>query len=102
MAPLIVQLVAWIGFWLAGVTELLPAAGTPVGALRFALAVMFGFTALKGGASQPAGRRRGGIRECSGHTGYSLISGRPGQISEVRPSWPGSHREISALGPLRP
>lgn len=46
MAPLIVQLVAWIGFWLAGVTELLPAAGTPVGALRFALAVMFGFTAL--------------------------------------------------------
>lgn len=46
MAPLIVQLVAWLGFWIAGVTGLLPAAETPVGALRFALAVMFGFTAL--------------------------------------------------------
>jgi uncharacterized membrane protein len=46
VAPLIVQLVAWAGFWLAGLTGLLPAAGTPVGALRFALAVMFGFTAL--------------------------------------------------------
>lgn len=46
MAPLIVQLVAWAGFWLAGLAGLLPAAATPVGALRFALAVMFGFTAL--------------------------------------------------------
>ena len=46
MAPLIVQLLAWTGFWLTGRTELLPAAATPVGALRFALAVMFGFTAL--------------------------------------------------------
>ncbi len=46
MAPLIVQLVAWIGFWLAGSAGLLPAAATPVEALRFALAVMFGFTAL--------------------------------------------------------
>ncbi len=46
MTPLIIQLVAWIGFWFAGVTGLFPAAGTSVGALRFALAVMFGFTAL--------------------------------------------------------
>lgn len=46
MTPLIIQIVAWIGFWFAGVTGLLPTAGTPVGALRFALAVMFGFTAL--------------------------------------------------------
>lgn len=46
MAPLIVQLVAWAAFWLAGLVGLLPAASTPVGALRFALAVMFGFTAL--------------------------------------------------------
>lgn len=46
MAPLVVQLVAWAALWLAGLTGLLPAADTPVGALRFALAVMFGFTAL--------------------------------------------------------
>lgn len=46
MAPLIVQLVAWAGFYLAGLTGLLPAATTPVGALRFALTVMFAFTAL--------------------------------------------------------
>jgi uncharacterized membrane protein len=46
VAPLIVQLVAWAGFWLAGLAGLLPAAATPVGALRFALTVMFGFTAL--------------------------------------------------------
>lgn len=46
MAPLVVQLVAWAALWLAGLTGLFPAAGTPVGALRFALAVMFGFTAL--------------------------------------------------------
>ncbi len=46
MAPLIVQLVAWAGFWLAGIIGLVPAAATPAGALRFALTVMFGFTAL--------------------------------------------------------
>ena len=46
MAPLIAQLIAWAGFWIAGLTGLLPAAATPAGALRFALAVMFGFTAL--------------------------------------------------------
>jgi uncharacterized membrane protein len=46
VAPLVVQLVAWAGFWLAGLTGLLPAAAAPVGALRFALAAMFGFTAL--------------------------------------------------------
>lgn len=46
MAPLIVQLVAWGAFWLAGVTGLLGAAARPVGALRFALAAMFAFTAV--------------------------------------------------------
>jgi uncharacterized membrane protein len=46
MAPLIVQFVAWAAFWFAGVTGWVPAAATPVGALRFALAVMFAFTAL--------------------------------------------------------
>ncbi len=46
MAPLIVQLVAWAGFWLAGVTGLLGVAATPAGALRFALAAMFFFTAV--------------------------------------------------------
>jgi uncharacterized membrane protein len=46
VAPLIVQLIAWAGFWIAGRTGLLPAAAMPVGALRFALAAMFGFTAL--------------------------------------------------------
>lgn len=45
MAPLIVQLVAWVAFWLAGVTGLLVPAATAVGALRFALATMFVFTA---------------------------------------------------------
>lgn len=46
LAPLVVQLVAWAAFWLAGLTGLLPAAATPIEALRFALAVMFAFTAL--------------------------------------------------------
>jgi uncharacterized membrane protein len=46
VAPLIVQVVAWVAFWLTGLTGLLPAAGTLIDALRFALAVMFGFTAL--------------------------------------------------------
>jgi uncharacterized membrane protein len=46
MAPLIVQLVAWAAFWVTGLTGLLPAADSLLNALRFALAVMFGFTAL--------------------------------------------------------
>lgn len=46
VAPLIVQLVAWAAFRLAGLVGVLPSADTPVGALRLALAVMFGFTAL--------------------------------------------------------
>ena len=46
MVPLIVQLVAWAAFWIAGLTGLLQAAATLGGALRFALAVMFVFTAM--------------------------------------------------------
>jgi uncharacterized membrane protein len=46
VAPLIVQLIAWAVLWLAGIFGVVQAAATPVGALRFALAVMFGFTAL--------------------------------------------------------
>ncbi len=46
MAPLVVQFVAWVAFWLAGVTGLVEAAGTVVGALRFAMAAMFVFTAV--------------------------------------------------------
>lgn len=46
MAPLIVQLIAWLGFWLAGRTELLPSAASIPVALQYALAVMFGFTAI--------------------------------------------------------
>ena len=46
MAPLIVQLVAWAGFWLVGLVGLLQATATVAGALRFALAVMFVFTAM--------------------------------------------------------
>lgn len=46
MVPLIVQLLAWVVFWLVGLMGLLPAAASAVGALRFALAVMFVFTAL--------------------------------------------------------
>lgn len=45
MAPLLVQLVMWTAFWLVGQTGLFPPAATAVGALRFALAVMFAFTA---------------------------------------------------------
>jgi uncharacterized membrane protein len=45
MAPLIVMIVAWAAFRLAGTTGRFPAAATTVGALRFALAVMFLFTA---------------------------------------------------------
>jgi uncharacterized membrane protein len=46
VAPLIVHLIAWAAFWIAGLAGLLPGAATPVGALRFSLAAMFGFTAL--------------------------------------------------------
>ena len=46
MAPLIVQLVAWAGFWLVGLVGLLPSAGTLAGALRFARAAMFVVTAV--------------------------------------------------------
>jgi uncharacterized membrane protein len=46
MAPLIVHLAAWAAFWTAGTMGLWLAAATPVGALRFALAVLFGFTAV--------------------------------------------------------
>jgi uncharacterized membrane protein len=46
MAPFIVQLVAWAVCWIAGTAGLFPAAATPVGALRFALAVMFAFTTV--------------------------------------------------------
>jgi uncharacterized membrane protein len=46
VAPLVVQLTAWAALVLAGRLGALPAAATPVGALRLALAVMFAFTAL--------------------------------------------------------
>lgn len=46
MAPLVVQLTAWAALFLAGRLGALPAAATPLGALRLALAVMFAFTAL--------------------------------------------------------
>jgi uncharacterized membrane protein len=46
MAPLIVMIVAWAAFRLAGATGRFPAVATTVGALRFALAVMFLFTAV--------------------------------------------------------
>jgi uncharacterized membrane protein len=46
MAPLIVQLVAWAVFFGLGTAGLVPSAATLPGALRFALAVMFAFTAL--------------------------------------------------------
>ena len=44
MAPLMVMVVAWIAFRLAGASGRFPAAATAAGALRFALAVMFLFT----------------------------------------------------------
>jgi len=44
MAPLIVMIVAWIAARLAGATGRFPAAASAVGALRFALAIMFLFT----------------------------------------------------------
>ena len=44
MAPLIVMVVAWIAARLLGATGRVPAAATAVGALRFALAIMFLFT----------------------------------------------------------
>jgi uncharacterized membrane protein len=44
MVPLIVMAVAWIAARLVGATGRFPAAASTVGALRFALAVMFLFT----------------------------------------------------------
>jgi uncharacterized membrane protein len=44
MAPLVVMLVAWVVARLIGATGRAPAAATTVGALRFALAIMFLFT----------------------------------------------------------
>jgi uncharacterized membrane protein len=46
VAPLVVQLAAWVAFYVAGRLGAVPGAATPVGALRLALAVMFAFTAL--------------------------------------------------------
>lgn len=47
MAPLIVQLVAWIACYALGRLDVLPDdAATVAGALRYALAAMFAFTAL--------------------------------------------------------
>jgi uncharacterized membrane protein len=46
MAPLIVQLAVWVVSLALGRTGLWPEAAPPVGALRFALAAMFAFTAL--------------------------------------------------------
>jgi uncharacterized membrane protein len=46
MAPLIVMLAAWIFFRILGSANVVHAAATWVGALRFALAAMFTFTAL--------------------------------------------------------
>jgi len=46
MAPLIVMAVAWGAFRLSGAVGLLEAAASWSGALRFALAAMFAFTAL--------------------------------------------------------
>jgi uncharacterized membrane protein len=44
MAPLVVQLAAFAACWLAGRIGVLPGASSPVGALRYAFAVMFLFT----------------------------------------------------------
>lgn len=44
MAPLVVMLAGWVGFRLAGTLGFAPADST-LGALRFALALMFAFTA---------------------------------------------------------
>jgi len=46
MAPLIVQLLAWAACLALGRLGALPGAAGPAGALRYALAVMFTFTAL--------------------------------------------------------
>jgi uncharacterized membrane protein len=46
MAPLVVMLGAWIVARLIGATGRVPAASTAVGALRFALAIMFLFTGV--------------------------------------------------------
>jgi uncharacterized membrane protein len=44
VAPLVVMIVAWVAARLACATGRFPAAATTVGALRFALAIMFLFT----------------------------------------------------------
>ena len=46
MAPLVVQVVAWAFFLVLGRTGVLPDAASVTGALRYALAAMFAFTAL--------------------------------------------------------
>ena len=46
MAPLIVMIVGWLGFRLMGALGLLGAGNTWIGALRYALAAMFIFTAV--------------------------------------------------------
>jgi uncharacterized membrane protein len=46
MAPLVVQFVAWAGFWLAGRLGVVTAAASLGGSLRFAMATMFVFTGL--------------------------------------------------------
>lgn len=46
MAPLVVQLVAWGAFLVLGRTGVLADTATVAGALRYALAVMFAFTAI--------------------------------------------------------
>jgi uncharacterized membrane protein len=46
MAPLIVQIAAWAGFWAVGRLGWWPAASTVTGSLRFALAALFTFTAV--------------------------------------------------------
>jgi uncharacterized membrane protein len=45
MAPLIVMIAGWLGFRVLGAAGVLAAAGSWSGALRFALALMFAFTA---------------------------------------------------------
>lgn len=57
MAPLIVLVVCWMVFRAAGAAGMWAAAATWPGALRFALAVMFAFTA----ASHFAARTRGDL-----------------------------------------
>ena len=46
MAPLFVQIVSWIGFYVLGRFGLVASAATAAGSLRHALALMFAFTAV--------------------------------------------------------